>query len=172
MKALVVYESFWGNTAAIGKAIAEGLGDSAVAVPTDEATPEMLGGVDLLVVGAPLLGFTLPTEAMRKNLSQETAKGAPAPDLGHPLLRSWIAGLPVGLSGRSATFETRIWWSPGSAAKTLSTLLNAAGYPALTAPEKFIVSGKYGPLKEGELERARAWGATLGEAAAGRASAV
>jgi hypothetical protein len=30
---------------------------------------------------------------------------------------------------------------------------------------KFLVTGKYGPLKTGELERARAWGAELATAA-------
>lgn len=123
MKAVVVYESLWGNTAAIAQAVAEGLGDGAGA-----ATPK-----------------------------------PPKPaDLSHPSMRSWLAALPAG-KGRSAAFETRIWWSPGSAAKTILTGLEAAGFAPLER-EKFLVTGRYGPLKDGEIERARAWGARLARA--------
>ena len=38
MKAVVVYESHWGNTAAVARAVAEGLGHGARALTTDEAT--------------------------------------------------------------------------------------------------------------------------------------
>jgi flavodoxin len=34
MKAIVVYESYWGNTAAVARAIAEGLGPDARAIST------------------------------------------------------------------------------------------------------------------------------------------
>ena len=63
MKAVVVYESLWGNTAAIARAIAEGIGPDAAALSTDEATGDALAGADLVVAGAPLLGFNLPTES-------------------------------------------------------------------------------------------------------------
>lgn len=159
MKAVVVYESYWGNTKKIAEAIAEGLGEGAVALPTDQATGDALAGVDLIVAGAPLLGFSLPTEQMREGLPAETSKGGPAPDMSHPPLRDFIDALPNG-NGRSATFETRIWWSPGSAAKSAGKLLAAKGYPPV-ANERFLVTGRYGPLKDGELERARTWGAGL-----------
>ena len=32
------------------------------------------------------------------------------------------------------------------------------------SPVRFVVRGKYGPLRDGELERARAWGEELGRA--------
>jgi hypothetical protein len=64
-------------------------------------------------------------------------------------------------SGRCCGFETRIWWSPGSSARKISAELRAKGYSAASQDEKFVVTGKYGPLKKGELERARLWGASL-----------
>lgn len=165
MKAVVVYESLWGNTAAIARAIAQGLGPGAEALSTGVATPEALRGADLVVAGAPILGFRLPTEAMRENASRE----ATPPDLSHPSMRSWLAQLPHG-DGLSAAFETRISWSPGSAAAAIDKELQAAGYARLAPPAKFVVKGKYGPLREGEIERARAWGADLARALlAGRA---
>jgi hypothetical protein len=76
-----------------------------------------------------------------------------------------MAGLPSGTAGFAA-FETRIWWSPGSAPKSIAAALAAKGYHKVAAPEKFLVTGKTGPLKAGELDRARAWGASLASLAA------
>lgn len=47
MNAVVVYESHWGNTAAVAKAIAEGLGPEARALTTDQASAEQMRDVDL-----------------------------------------------------------------------------------------------------------------------------
>ena len=104
MKAIVVYESHWGNTAAIARAIAEGIGpEAASALSTAEATGEAIAGADLIVAGAPLLGFSLPTESMVKGLASNIG-GNPTPDLSHPSMRSWLEALPKG-DGRAAGFE-------------------------------------------------------------------
>lgn len=160
MKAIVVYESHWGNTAAVARAIAEGIGPEARAMSTDEATPAAIAESDLIVAGAPLLGFSLPTEAMLKNIAGSAATNPVAPDVSHPSLRSWLDALPAG-HGRAAAFETRIWWSPGSAAKAILSKLEGHGYRAAGPAQRFVVQGKYGPLRDGELERAKAWGAEL-----------
>jgi hypothetical protein len=78
-------------------------------------------------------------------------------------MRSWLDALPRG-AGRAAAFETRIWWSPGSAAKAILGKLEQAGYRPIARPQLFIVQGKYGPLRAGELERARQWGTELAQA--------
>jgi flavodoxin len=162
VKAAVVYESLWGNTAAVARAIAEGIGPDARALSTAEATPDVIAGADLIVGGAPLLGFKLPDDGMRESIrANKTYK---TPDLSHPSMRDWLAQLPAG-NGRGAGFETRIWWSPGSAAKTIATDLAALGYAQAAPPGKFVVTGRYGPLKDGELDRARAWGAQLARSA-------
>lgn len=158
MKAIVVYESHWGNTAAIARAIAAGLGPDARALSTAEAAAAVLEGIEMIVAGAPLMGFSLPNEMMLKNLSAEHSPTPP--DLSHPSMRAWLEGLPAG-RGAGAAFETRIWWSPGSAAKAVLQQLTELGYLPLDKPQRFIVQGKYGPLREGEVERARAWGVEL-----------
>ncbi len=158
MRAIVVYESHWGNTSAIARAIAEGIGPEARALSTAEATAESVAEADLIVAGAPLVGFSLPTDAMVQGLVREASPTPP--DLSHPSMRAWLESLPKG-SGRAAAFETRIWWSPGSAAKAILQQLEASGYRPAAKPQKFVVKGRYGPLKEGELERAKAWGAEL-----------
>lgn len=160
MKAVVVYESLWGNTAAIARAIAEGLGQDARALSTAEATGAVLKGVGLLVVGAPVLGFSLPTEAVREGIRKDPTTASKAPDLSHPPVREWLKTLPSG-TGRAAAFETRIWWSPGGATAAIIRGLKRAGYLPAGKNRRFIVTGKYGPLRDGELARARAWGQEL-----------
>jgi hypothetical protein len=160
MKAFVVYESLWGNTAAVARAIAEGIGAGARALATDEAGADELAGPDLVVAGAPVLGFRLATDEMRTSVAGSEADALAPPDLAHPSLRSWLAGLPRG-TGSCAAFETRIWWSPRGATGDIERGFASAGYRVAAKAEKFIVKDKYGPLKEGELERARRWGAEL-----------
>lgn len=159
MKAVVVYESIWGNTAAVARAIAEGIGPGARALSTAEATPEAIEGVDLLVAGAPIQGFNLPNDRMRAGIKPDQS---PPPDLSAPTLRSWLERLPEG-HARAAAFDTKIRWSPGSAASTIDRELTRAGYVTVAKAEHFIVDGQTGPLREGELERARAWGGRLAE---------
>ena len=93
MQAVVVYESFWGNTAAVARAIAEGIGPQAAVMTTEEATPEVISNVDLVVVGAPVLGFRLATDAVREGLVRESDAPAPA-DTAHQLMRVWLDALP------------------------------------------------------------------------------
>lgn len=160
MKAVVVYESLWGNTAAIARAIAEGIGPAARALSTAQATSEAIAGADLIVAGAPLLGFRLPTDGMRKNIGQDQKHAQRPPDLSQPSLRSWLQALPRS-KGHSAAFETRFKWSPGNAAGTIIKGLERAGYRRIAEDQRFLVKGKYGPLADGELQRAEAWGAEL-----------
>jgi hypothetical protein len=159
MKAIVVYESVWGNTAATARAIAEGIGDGTEAFATDAVPAERLAEADLIVAGSPVFAFSLPSEGMRERILQSETEGPP-PDLSHPSLRTWLDGLAVG-RGYAAAFETRIWWSPRGATGTIEKKLAEAGYQRLLKPEKFIVQDKYGPLRDGELGRARGWGRAL-----------
>ncbi len=162
MKAIVVYESFWGNTADIARAIAEGIGPDARALSTAEATATVVADADLIVAGAPVIGFQLPSETMRESLRSEAKAPRPA-DLSAPSMRSWLDALPAG-QGRSAAFETRISWSPGGAAGAITKGLARAGYPEVAKAGKFVVKGRYGPLKDGEIQRALAWGAEIARA--------
>jgi hypothetical protein len=52
----------------------------------------------------------------------------------------------------------------GSAAPAILKGLEAAGYRGIAKARGFLVTGKYGPLREGELEQAREWGAELARA--------
>jgi hypothetical protein len=166
MHAVVVYESFWGNTAAVARAIAEGIGPEAAVLTTEKATPEIISSADLVVVGAPVLGFRLATDAVRDGLVREDA---PAPaDTAHLSMRAWLDALPESHAAMAA-FETRFRFSPGGATGTIVNEMKSAGYRPIAKEKKFLVTGKYGPLKAGELQRARQWGAELATAAQDRA---
>ena len=108
MKVIVVYESHWGNTASVAKAIADGFGPGVQVLTTDEASPTTVADADLIIAGAPIMAFSLPSDRMLATLASD-AKAPTAPDLSHPSMRSWLDKLPVG-HGRSALFETGLRW--------------------------------------------------------------
>ena len=120
MKAIVVYESLWGNTAAIARAIAEGIGPEARALSTAEATAAVTADADLIVAGAPLHAFRLPTDKIRNTLATKKDEKAPTPpNLSHPSMRTWLVSLSKG-KGKATSFETRFKWSPGGAAGAIA----------------------------------------------------
>jgi len=165
MDAIVVYESVFGNTREIAEAIGDGLGSVPV-LPVHEAAKRG-GSVDLLVVGGPTHMHGLSTTRSR----QLAAEGDHEDGAGHvepgaieePGLRSWLRDLRPGAAERVAAFDTRLDKSPwvtGAAARGIARRLRRHGLDVI-ATESFLVEDSEGPLADGELERARAWGAEL-----------
>jgi hypothetical protein len=72
-------------------------------------------------------------------------------------------GLPAPPPGRrAAAFDTRLSYPlAGAAARPVSRRLHRRGYLIVARPAGFIVQHIKGPLKDGERERARAWGSGL-----------
>lgn len=161
MRALVVYESLWGNTLTIAEAIADGLrhGMTVDVVSADDAPPST-EGYELLVVGGPTHAFSMSRAATRHTAVAE--KGAPSePDRG---IREWIDDLPSQILGiPAATFDTRVDAPrlPGSAAKAARHELRSRGFDTAIKPMTFRVHGYEGPLVAGEVERAIGWGREL-----------
>jgi hypothetical protein len=170
MRALVVYESMFGNTQEVAEAVAAGLsGTFEVEVKEIADAPATLpAGVDLLVLGGPTHAFGLTREQTRQDAAGR--REDPLVSRG-PGLREWLEGLvlPATTSATpsAATFDTRIAKPrfPGSAAKGASRRLRRLGF-RLVESESFWVKDVTGPLIDGEPERARAWGEHVGVAAA------
>ena len=144
MKVLIVYDSMYGNTEALAKAVAAAIGgDVALSRPgaVDIAT---LPGLDLLVVGAPVHG------------------GRPMPSV-----QAFLDRLPPLQGLRAAVFDTRLTSRLvkvfGYAADRAAEGLKDKGAILVGAPEGFLVTGKKGPLKDGELEKAVGWARSLVE---------
>jgi hypothetical protein len=163
MKAIVVYESHWGNTADVARAIAAGLGPDTPVLTTDEAVGPIVDDADLIVAGAPVMAFGLPSDRTLGSMAKSAGNAPRPPDLTHPSLRSWLADLPLG-HGPGAAFETGLNWSPGGARGAIEHGLQAAGHPRLMKGRRFVVKGSYGPLRDGELEAAQRWGGELAAA--------
>ena len=170
MKIAVVYESIYGNTAAVAQAVAEGLrtlGEVDVRAVGDESVE-----ADLLVVGAPTHAHGLPSSMTRKAIEtaaeEAQAKGNRLDYQPTAGIRRFLGGLPQADGAAVACFDTRFDKSrilTGSAAKTMARKLGHRGYRIVAEPESFFVLDSEGPLKEGELDRASQWGASLGTAA-------
>jgi hypothetical protein len=97
---------------------------------------------------------------MRSSLPRTELRAPTPPDISHRSMRGWLESLQRG-HGVAAAFETRVSWSPGGSIKGIQNELADAGFQVLQPGGKFVVTGRYGPLRDGELERARAWGAEL-----------
>jgi hypothetical protein len=167
MKSLVVYESFYGNTEAVARAIADGLArhGEARAVTVDSVDAATLENVDLLVVGAPTHAWGLPRAKTRPQSSTNSSDSIP------PLVREWLSGLPSGGGRLVAAFDTHSngpRFLTGSAARGISRRLRRRGWKKVAPPRSFAVMGPAGPLDSGEDIAAAAWGDELG----GRVAAV
>jgi hypothetical protein len=162
-RALVVVESMFGNTAAVAAALAQGLAEeTSVEVVPAASAPPLDEEIDLVVVGAPTHLFSMPRPVTREDARQQGAL-AVEPSRG---LREWIAELPAGPHHpRVVTFDTRMTRTrrmPGSAARASAGDLRAKGFAPLATSTSFHVDDVLGPLAEGELDRARAWGTRMG----------
>ena len=151
MRALVVYDSVFGNTEKIARQIGAALGAAGEVqvLRVSEVPAPLPAGLDLVVVGSP------------------TRKFRPTPAIGG-FLKSLAKG---GLRGvRAAAFDTRICPQDipagilrflvsrlGYAADPIARRLEAGGGLLAAPAEGFCVRGTEGPLREGELERAAAW---------------
>ncbi|QNN51885.1 flavodoxin family protein [Nocardioides mesophilus] len=171
MRAWVVYESMFGNTEEVARAVAEGLSTRANVELYDmaRAPAEINGLLDLIVVGAPTHAFSLSRPSTRASAIEQGATHGAA-ERG---VREWLEHLHDGPhSELVAAFDTRvdkIRHLPGSAAHKAERLARHHGYsPA--GRMSFYVSDAPGPLLPGELDRAREWGRHLAEDMAARAA--
>ncbi len=150
MKSLVLYESFFGNTEKIAKAMGTALGLAEQDVMrVSDVNPGQLDGVDLLIVGSPTRAFQACAET-----------------------KAFLKSIPSGgLRGKKvAAFDTRAEMTDktpgflkfmagifGYAAEPIARKLVKKGGTQVLDPAGFYVLDSEGPLKDGELERAADW---------------
>lgn len=164
MKVLIVHESMYGNTAAIARAIGEGLARSDIpckVAGVDEVSAEEAMGYDLLVVGGPTHAHGMSRPATRMTAVQDGKNAYPTPTTGEGL-RGWLERLPSGDGRVAAAFDTRIDLPAtlsGSASKGIASRLRGRGF-RLVDRASFLVT-KQNQLVDGELAEASAWGASL-----------
>lgn len=156
MKALVVYDSMFGNTEQVAQAMAAVLAEQmdATARRVSDVQPAELTGLDLLIVGSPTQAFQpLPT-------TKKLLDGLPAHSLHGVKVAAFDTRIDVAdVGNRFLTFMVSLF---GYAAKPIAKRLQKKGGELVAPPEGFIVNGKEGPLKDGERERAAAWAKAVG----------
>ena len=167
MKTLVTYESMYGNTAAIGEAIATSLraqGLEVEAGPISRIGPASAAAVDLLVVGGPTHGHGMSRASSRETAASDKDNTFAEPTVA-PGLREWMDELPAGTDRLAAAFDTRIdkpMILTGSAAKGIARRLEQHGYRLVVRPESFLVSLQ-NRLLNGQTEHAVGWATSLAE---------
>lgn len=149
---LVIYDSFFGNTAKIAEAIGEALENTRV-IKASEINKADLDNLEILFVGSPTRIF----------------KASPG-------IMSFVKGLDKNsLSGvKAAVFDTRIPVDQtdsgflrmmiklfGYADTKIAKALVKSGAELAIKSEGFGVTGTEGPLVEGELERAQDWARSI-----------
>jgi flavodoxin len=149
MSSLVIFDSTFGNTEKIARAIGEGTG--ANVVNAKDAGSADLSSVDLLIVGSPTLGGRA-TKPVQDFLNSILADGLKDKKVACFDTRLEEAVQGFGLKLVLKTFKY--------SAEKMGKILSTKG-GSLKATEGFFVIGKEGPLKEGEIERAREWGKNL-----------
>ena len=168
MRAVVVYESMYGNTHAIADAIGHGLAPigQVFVVPVGKADPALLADADLVVAGGPTHVHGLTRASTRKAAVEAAAEPdkhlVVDDDAEGPGLREWLPSLAT-TSAKAAAFDTRIDAPAvltGRASKSIARQLKACGFSIVAEPESFLVT-KDSHLAAGEEERARAWGGRL-----------
>jgi flavodoxin len=142
MKVLIVYDSVYGNTEKIAKAIAEAITPSneVKVLRAGEANSSELASVNLLIVGSPTHGGRPVTAVQNfcKKVPELSLKG-------------------VSVAAFDTRISTKIVGVFGYAAGRIAGNLKKKGGTLIASPEGFFVTGGQGPLKEGELERAAGW---------------
>ena len=175
MRALIVYESLYGNTHIIANSIAEGLRDKAcdvTVVPVNRATDELVRETDLLVVGGPTHLHGMSSSSSRR-MGVDAARKAGSgltlePVALGPGLREWLHGVGPSHGRAAAAFDTRLDGPAvftGRASSGIAHRLLRHGYRLVVSPESFLIN-KQSALIASEANRARAWGGALAFAAA------
>jgi flavodoxin len=140
MKALIVYDSAYGNTEKIAKAIGGAIAGEVKVLRMDEVDYSELKTLDLLIVGSPTQGGrpTLAIQDFLNKVSEPAIKG-------------------IDVAAFDTRFSTRLVGIFGYAAGKIADSLKRKGGTLILSPQGFFVRGKEGPLKDGELERAASW---------------
>jgi flavodoxin len=142
VKTLVVYDSLYGNTAQVARAIGAAVAGEAEVRSVGEAKPTELRSFGLVIVGSPTQGGRATEE-----------------------MRAFLDRIPALDGAGVAVFDTRLparWVKVfGYAAGKIADQLKELGASLVAEPEGFVVEGKKGPLVARELERAAAWARDL-----------
>ncbi len=167
MRALVVYESYFGCTKAVAEGIADGLRPSLKArvVPIEEARHHHLGHYDLLVVGAPTHAHGMSRPSTRESVAELAAQTHSLTRTSHigVGVREWLDEIGLWAGHPAAAFDTRLPGPPmvtGQASKGIASELRRHRFLVVTDPLSCHVD-RNNELLPAETDRAVAWAVDL-----------
>jgi flavodoxin len=139
MKALVIFDSQYGNTQKIAEAIGKGFTGDVKVMKVGDVKPEDIAWARTVIIGSPTQGGrqTVAIKAFGEGLKADTFNGK-----------------------RLAAFDTRLkGWAKifGYAATKIESSFRDKGGNFTAQPQGFFVKSAKGPLVEGEEERATTW---------------
>jgi flavodoxin I len=148
MKVLIVYDSMYGNTEKVAKSMGSTIATDVTVLRASEAHSFDVKSIDVLIVGSPTQAFkpTKPVQTFIKNIPGDAITGMDVAAFDTRMGASDI--------GRGIGFLVKLG---GYAAPRIAKALKKKGGTLVAPPEGFFVTGKEGPLKEGELDRAANW---------------
>ena len=164
-RALIIVESYFGNTRAIAEAVAAGLldgGAEAQVVDVDQAPSTLPAGLDLLVLGAPTHNRGLPTATSRAKACEQKGTRGSSHGIGE-----WLGSTALPASLNISAFDTVIsrGWLSGSAAKAIAKTLQRRQGQRTVSVRSFVVTASKGPLATGQETDAHSWGRELAASA-------
>ncbi len=151
MKALVIYDSIYGNTQSIARSIGKALGprEDVETVKVSDVKEQQIAETDLLVVGSPTRAFrpTRPVSDFLKKLPANAIRG----------LKVAAFDTRISLTDITSPVLRRFLGLFGYASQPIANGLRKKGGELIMPPEGFFVEASEGPLKDGELLRAEQW---------------
>jgi flavodoxin len=142
MNTLVVYFSKFGNTQMLAETIGDALSSAGNlrVISSEQLEVADFHGVDLVIMGSPTHKMNLPESVcpLFEQLPKKILKGKLFTTFDTSYKMSW-------------------WLNQFTAGKRLAQKLRKLGGKRILPPEIFLVTGREGPLYEGELERAKDW---------------
>jgi flavodoxin len=144
MKTVLVYDSIYGNTELLARAISTIINGEIKLARVNDVKFSDMKNLDLLIIGAPTHGGR-STQQILNFIDTVVSPN--------------IKGVSL------AVFDTRLTSKLvgvfGYAARRISDNLVKQGAILVMPPEGFFVKGTKGPLVEGEMERSKKWANTL-----------
>ena len=152
MKVLIVYDSLYQNTEKVAKSISTTLTADVTVLHVSKVHSSDVKSIDVLIVGSPTHAFraTKPIQAFIKTIPKDTLTGMD--------VAAFDTRMAAGDIGKGVGFLVKLG---GYAAPRIANALKKKGGTLIVPPEGFYVTGKEGPLKNGELDRAADWAKTI-----------
>lgn len=148
MKTLIVYDSYYGNTKKMAEELKKGIEGEVVVLNASDAIKENIKEVDYLIIGSPTRAFSA-TSNIKKFIKNNKKTNFDKMKIAVFDTRMNVDEAPKILKFLASKF--------GFATNKMEKWLLKAGGKIAIKSEGFFVTEIQGPLKEGEIDRAKTW---------------